>query len=209
LKDILPFFEKYNLFLRVYDCFGKLVHRHDPLTYDNNNKKMYCMIKGNHVYTLNHNLKSLNQKIEDDDDTFKVKVHTDYYIKEDKEPIPCRMFENIDDLLKIFKEKQENKSDKEKEIINLILKDNDLSQLVFELKEAGYEPSIKRQACRITFIGITLENIIFIIKSQQLVPDEIDGSVSVSSDVVYNNMNKVFNTFNNQIFKKEHVIFLF
>ena len=73
--------------------------------------------------------------------------------------------------------------------------------------EAGYEPSIKRQACRITFIGITLENIIFIIKSQQLVPDEIDGSVSVSSDVVYNNMNKVFNTFNNQIFKKEHLSF--
>ena len=64
------------------------------------------MIKGNHVYTLNHNLKSLNQKIEDDDDTFRVKVHTDYYINEDKEPISCRMFENIDDLLKIFKEKQ-------------------------------------------------------------------------------------------------------
>ena len=75
----------YTLFLRVYDCFGKLVHRHDPLTYDtNNDKKMYCMIKGNHVYTLNHNLKSLNQKIEDDDDTFRVKVHTDYYINEDK-----------------------------------------------------------------------------------------------------------------------------
>jgi len=147
LKDILPFFEKYNLFLRVYDCFGKLIHRHDPLSYDNNNKKMYCMIKGNHVYTLNHNLKSLNQKIEDDDDTFRVKVHTDYYINEDKEPIPCRMFENIDDLLKMFKEKQENNSDKEKEIINLILKGNDLSQLVFELKEAGCEPSIKRQAC--------------------------------------------------------------
>ena len=117
------------------------------------------------------------------------------------------MFSNIDDLLKIFKDKLDNKSVKEKEIINLILKDNDLSQLVFELKEAGYEPSIKRQACRKTFLGITLENIIFIIKSQQLVPDEIDGSVSVSSDVVYNNMNKVFNTFNNQIFKKEHLSF--
>jgi len=105
LKNILPFFETYNLFLRVYDCFGKLVHRHDPLSNNNNNKKMYCMIKGNHVYTLNHNLKSLNQKIEDDDDTFRVKVHTDYYINEDKEHIPCRMFENIDDLLFYFQRK--------------------------------------------------------------------------------------------------------
>ena len=48
---------------------------------------------------------------------------------------------------------------------------------------------------------------LLLIKSQQLVPGEIDGSVSVSSDAVYNNMNKVFNTFNNQIFKKEHVSF--
>ena len=110
MKDILPFFEKYNLFLRVYDCFGKLVHRHDPLTYDNNNnKKMYCMFKGNHVYSLKHKLTSLNQKLGDDDDTCKVKVHSDYYIKEDKEPIPCTMFEHIDDLLTRCQEKQDNK----------------------------------------------------------------------------------------------------
>lgn len=43
---------------------------------------MYCMIKGNHVYTLNHDLKSLNQNIDNDENTFTIKTNSDYHINE-------------------------------------------------------------------------------------------------------------------------------
>ena len=168
---------------------------------------MYCMIKGNHVYTLNYELKVLNHKLENDDsDKVKLKVSNEYYINEDKTPIECKMISNVDDLLLILKEKQNEKRE-DKEIINLIYKSNDLTQLIFELKEIGYEPSIKRQACRITLLCLTFGKICFIIKSQQLIPDEMDGDISVSSDIVYNNVNRVFTTFNNQIFKKDYLSF--
>ena len=45
---------------------------------------------------------------------------------------------------------------------------------------------------------------IFLIKTQQLVPDSLDGDCSVSSELVYNNMSKAMNKFNNDLFKNEH-----
>ena len=40
-----------------------------------------------------------------------------------------------------------------------------------------------------------------------MVPDNLDGDVSVSSENVYNNMNKAYNTFYSSIFKTEHLSF--
>ena len=40
----------------------------------------------------------------------------------------------------------------------------------------------------------------FMMKTQQLVPDEIDGSCSVSSEIVYNNMNQAMTLFHTQLF---------
>jgi len=53
LNKIVVFFQKYNLQLRVFDIIGKLIFKYDPAHHNHNNKPMYCMIKGNHVYTLN------------------------------------------------------------------------------------------------------------------------------------------------------------
>ena len=78
---------------------------------------MYCMIKGNHVYTLNHDLKILNQKLDEDDDNMKVKVSSNFHIKEDDGNIEHKMIKNINDLIDIVKSYPQD----EKTIINLIL----------------------------------------------------------------------------------------
>ena len=73
LKDVLPFFQKYKLKLRVFDVFGKMICRQDPEKRNDNNKTMYCMIKGKHVYTLNYNIDSLEKKMDVDPQFFMLK----------------------------------------------------------------------------------------------------------------------------------------
>ena len=51
VNNILPFFVKYKLQLRVFDIFDKLIFMYDPPIRNHHNKIMYCLIKGNHVYT--------------------------------------------------------------------------------------------------------------------------------------------------------------
>ena len=61
LNEITPFVIKHNLYLRVFNPFYRLIFPYNPPVSDHNNKRMYCMIKGNHVYTLNHDLKILRR----------------------------------------------------------------------------------------------------------------------------------------------------
>ena len=75
------------------------------------------------------------------------------------------------------------------------------------MKDVGYEPSIRKPCGRITHVGIKLKKTIFIIKTQQLVQDSLDGECSVSSETVYNNMNKAMTQFNKSLFKNEHKSF--
>ena len=145
---------------------------------------MFCMIKGNHVYTLNYNIKTLQQKY-DNDNLIVVKASPNYHINENKKVNEYKMIESVNDLLRIFQTTED-----EKQIINLICKDDKLTEMLYELIDSGYEPSIKYQAGSLTHINLKLGKIMFMMKTQQLVPGEIDGSCSVSSEIVYNNMNK-------------------
>ncbi|MFM7986888.1 MAG: hypothetical protein ACKPKO_47000 [Candidatus Fonsibacter sp.] len=44
-SDILPFFIKYRLQLRVFDSFYKLIYQYDPPIRNHHNKVIYCMMK--------------------------------------------------------------------------------------------------------------------------------------------------------------------
>ena len=97
------------------------------------------------------------------------------------------MIDSINDVLTMI----EDAEDDQRVIVNLILKGDDLTGLLYELKEhGGYEPQITYQAGKITFISVKLDKTFFIIRTQQLVPDSLDGECSVSSEAVYNNLNK-------------------
>ena len=109
INDILPFFKKYNLFLRVFDSVGKIICRHDPDRSNHNNKRMYCMVKNNHVYTMNYNLAELSKKLEDDELIKVMKPTGDFYIKPNAEPKEFVMIETIDDLIMIYKANAEER----------------------------------------------------------------------------------------------------
>ena len=69
VDHVLPFFVKYKLMLRVFDVFYKLIFKYDPPVWNSNNPPMYELADGDHVYTLNHDLKRLEQKQEDKGDS--------------------------------------------------------------------------------------------------------------------------------------------
>ena len=72
---------------------------------------MFFLAKHNHIYTLNYNIKSLEQtrndideEEEDDEQAMIVRASCDYRIVEDRNTEYCRIIKNIDDILKVIKE---------------------------------------------------------------------------------------------------------
>jgi len=66
------------------------------------------MIKGDHVYTLNNDLKVLEQKINEEelDKELHLKVSSNYRVDE-RDDIQYYMIENVDDTLKYFNTNEE------------------------------------------------------------------------------------------------------
>ena len=47
----------------IADCkFCKMVFKYDPANRNHHHKPMYCMMTDGHIYTLNHDVKRLEQK---------------------------------------------------------------------------------------------------------------------------------------------------
>ena len=62
-----------------------------------------------------------------------VKASSDYHINERDEPVECRMIDSIDDIKKHI----------EKDEYTMICSKNNLADLYYQSKQAGYEPYIK------------------------------------------------------------------
>ena len=172
------------------------------------------MIKGNHVYTLNYNLSSLEQKM-DVKPEFYVRANSDYHIGEEKKDQQFKMISHIDDLLALVNaiaieyKGVVRKDQPDKVVLNLIFKNDKLIELLYQLKDAGYDPSIKYEGGKLTHIWLTLQikcklKVCIAIRTQQLAISNNDGECDVSSAEIYNNMSAAMNTFNNAVFKSEH-----
>jgi hypothetical protein len=44
INNVMPFFVKYRLQLRVFDKFHKLVHKYDPPNRNHHSKAMFCLV---------------------------------------------------------------------------------------------------------------------------------------------------------------------
>ena len=83
VDDVLPFFVKYKLRLRVFNVFYQRIFRYDPPIENSNNKPMYVLADGDHIYTLNHDLKRLEQTQEDaGDEAYTVRASSDYMLRD-------------------------------------------------------------------------------------------------------------------------------
>ena len=69
-----------------------------------------------------------------------VKASPDYHINERDAPTECKMIQSLSDIKKF----------REKDDYTLIYDGNDLTQLFYESKMAGYEPQVRFTGCIIS-----------------------------------------------------------
>jgi hypothetical protein len=182
----MPFFEHYRIQRRVCDKFQRLARSYDPP-------------RDGHIYTPNHKLVNLSHKLDNDDNYYPL-VSSEYQVKEDTEAKPSKTITTADDLLTVAKEIDPAKVKQ----VNLIHEGDDLIELLYQLRDAGYNPSNSFEAGRITRLFLEFNGVCYIIETQQLIKGAIDGVVVVEDEATYNNMNKATTQLSNQLFKKSH-----
>ena len=205
-------FKTFNITARLFDFDGKLIYSFDPPDYHMHTKGFFGLIKNNHVYTINRDLKSIKKTMNmTTREDFKLKISSNYFISDREDPPECHIIETANDLLK-YTEKAE---------YTLVHKDNDLVKLFHELKRAGYEPFIKYQAGTMTELKVnwkiksttqspgantraTKQEITYTIKLQNLSTHSIDEDISVEDEKLFNDMNREMFNFNKKIFNDAH-----
>ena len=153
------------------------------------------MVKNNHIYALNYDLKSVQQN--QSSTSLVCKATTDYYLNEKEAPPKYRMIKDIDDILKL-------KLDKDELEVYLVPELNNLHELFFKVIGSGYEPKITFQAGIITEMRLKLKKVKYIIKTQNLVKSSGDGCIAVRDEVTYNRMNEAMFKFNKSLFNPIH-----
>ena len=126
-------FKFFNIPARLYNFTGGLIYQHDPDDFKKGRVKMFRgLVKNNHIYLLNHDLNTLRQ-MQANEEGFKAPATSRFYITDRNEPIKYKMFDDVDDLLKM----------RDEEEYALIHSDNDMVKVFHQLNEAGYKPYIK------------------------------------------------------------------
>ena len=127
-----------------------------------------------------------------------VKASPDYHINENDEPTECKMIQSLNDLKK-FREKDNS---------TLIYDGNDLTQLFYESKMAGYEPQVRFTDCIVSDLYVKFyikkKSIRYRIKTQNLVTSSVDGTITVRTEQIYNNMSEAMYEFNKALFNPLH-----
>jgi len=200
VHEILPFFQRYKLRLRVYDVFFRLIFKYDPETENRRHPPMFCVCDGNHVYLLNRDLDQLAQKASSED--FTVSASSNFNtLEKPTEPAKYHCIEHIDDILKIIANLPETE---EKKMIYLIQKKDNLEELIWQLFHAGYRPNVKYGAGRLSWISLTLNNYYFLIKTQQLIDYAIDGMLQIEKAEVFNRTQDAKDDFYAKLFRADH-----
>eukprot|EP00438_Fugacium_kawagutii_P000596 Skav236168 [mRNA] locus=scaffold298:273670:276849:+ [translate_table: standard] len=195
IQEMEAVFKAYGLQVRIYNLFTSLIYKYDPPKRNHHIKTLYAMVKNNHIYALNHDLKSIQQK---QDGTMPiVRATTDYYLNEKDEPPKFRMIKYLNDILKL------EVDEKEKEVY-LVPELNNLHELFFEVIKSGYEPRITFQAGIITDIRLKLDDVKYIIKTQNLIKSSADGCITVRDEQTYNRMNEAMFKFNKSLINPQH-----
>ena len=123
----------FNIPVRLYNFTGSLIYQRDPDDFKKGRVKMFRgLVKNNHIYLLNHNLNTLRQ-IQANEEGFKAPATSRFSITDKNETIKYKMFDDVDELLKM----------RDEEEYALIHSENDMVKVFHQLNEAGYKPYIK------------------------------------------------------------------
>ena len=198
IQEMEAVFKTYGIQARIYKFFTQLIYKYDPPKRNHHIKTLYAMVKNNHIYALNYDLKSIQQK--QDCLMPSVRASTDYYLNEKEEPPKYKMIRCWNDILNL----EINEEEKE---IYLVPELNNLHELFFEIIKSGYEPRITFQAGIITDIRLKLDKVKYVIKTQILIKSSPDGCIAVRDEQTYNRMNEAMFKFNKSLFHPLHKSF--
>ena len=99
-------FKRFNIKARLYDIDSNLIYRHDPEHFNSDRIITFNgLVKNSHIYTLNHDLKSL-KKLSREKDNYTIRIGNNYYINDRKEAMKYTMINDIKDILQM-KDKDE------------------------------------------------------------------------------------------------------
>ena len=189
-------FKYFNIPDRLYNFNNEVIYRHDPETRTHTRIATFnALVKNNHIYTMNFDLKGLYQKNQTEE---KSTVSQNYYLNDRETPVKYTAFDNIDELFKLTDEEE----------YYLIQVDNDLVKTIHQLKTAKYEPFIKYQSGMLSEIKVRFKykqlkrTVLYHIVSQNLSKQSLHCEVIVKSSDKYNKMTEAMLYFNKHIFKE-------
>jgi hypothetical protein len=156
IDDVMPFFEKFAIPIRIYNDVSKCIFKYDPLKRNFHFRVFYGLIKDNHIYTMNYNLKELEQV--EHKKSEESQASSNYFIAKEDIKKTYIMIDTIDNIIEIIKSSSEAKETqiinfksmskkdkiayqrakqdlKDKTIYDLIYKTNDLNGLLYEIKK--------------------------------------------------------------------------
>lgn len=198
------FIKKYNfLSFYVYDAFMNCLLSHKA---QDEKKAVSCrvMIKNNHLYQLNNNLKQLQQKPDyEDDERQDIKVSNKYHIVEqvkDKEiktkEIFCKTMKEIfDNIISISKEK-------DIQCIRIITNENLNKVLLYCIKN-NYEPKV--------YFNTFLFKLLLYVENKTVYIETGDNNpmygsqISFESIQEYKQFDNAYNEIYQQVVKKEYI----
>ena len=184
IEEVLPFFQKYKLKLRVYDVFYNLIFKYNPEVPNFNNPALFCVTDGDHIYTLNTDLDRLAQKTTSDE--YQLTACPNFYTPEKQpEKANYRVVEHIDEIMDVLRELG---SDEEEKVVYLVHKTDNLEAIVWQLYDAGYRPNLKYGIGKLSWVSLTVNKTTFVFRSQQLIDWAIEGCMEVSDAGVFNRM---------------------
>ena len=205
IEKALPFFERFGLGLFVYDMYLNLLFKYEPEK-EKKNKNCYSalrvIVKDNHMYEMNNNVKSLEQvvhKEDDETDEIKVSKYFSVFKSDEEENVIVHMIKDIDDMTNLILKY----TNKQKKQVKLKLITNKIDKLLIDAMKAGYSPKVNfhsdiyRLVFEFDYIFISVE------KCDISAPDEPD--IEIDNVEEYKNFNKANYQFYSSIIKNEYL----
>jgi hypothetical protein len=130
INDIIPFFNKYEFGLKVFNKLNKVIYSIKPGKNGLQDKKptLYILIDNEHCYLMDDNIKELSHLDNLDEET---KPSPFYYINEEIKEIEFLMINSLDDIMKNVNKCNEAKEYK----LIFVLKNDNLNEILYNLLE--------------------------------------------------------------------------
>jgi hypothetical protein len=187
----------------VYDPYLNLLYKFKP---ESNHHSLYLLAKDSHLYQMNLNIKSLQQKVEHNqaelENIESIKVSNKYnIIKNDEEnEYKIHLINTFDDITTIMKTYKQNE-EKDKKEIKLKLITNNTIDILLHLEKNGYSPKIYFSNDINKLVG-QIDNIYF---SVEKISKFDDREVQVDTVEEYKMYNKYFNQFYSEIINENYM----